>query len=49
LKYKNEVDEWSIYYNSNAHFEEVAFGISNEYETLNKELLESFKGEIDDN
>jgi len=46
LKYKNQVDEWSLYYNSNDTFEEVGFGIADDYEISNNEIFKLFKGGI---
>ena len=40
--YKNMVDHWSIYYNSNDSFEEVAYGSADWMEVTNEELLMGF-------
>ena len=40
--YKNQVDRWGIYINSNDNFEEVAFGQAEEFEVSNKPKFEVF-------
>jgi predicted ABC-type ATPase len=40
--YKNQVDRWSIYINSNDNFEEVAFGQAEKYEVSNQPKFDIF-------
>jgi hypothetical protein len=40
--YKNLVDRWGIYINSNDNFEEVAFGQKDEFEVANTTKLDVF-------
>jgi predicted ABC-type ATPase len=40
--YRNQVDRWGIYVNSNDNFEEVAFGEREEYEVANVPKFENF-------
>lgn len=44
--YKNQVNRWGIYINSNDNFEEVAFGQAHEYEISNLPKFEIFMQEV---
>jgi predicted ABC-type ATPase len=41
-RYRNQVDRWGIYVNSNDNFEEVAFGEREEYDVANVPKFENF-------
>ncbi len=45
-RYKNLVDEWSIYINTNDNFEEVAFGDLSGYEISNSEMFSCFRAGV---
>lgn len=40
--YKNLVNEWSIFYNSNGDFEEIASGEKNDFTIINQNIFELF-------
>jgi predicted ABC-type ATPase len=46
-KYKDLVDRWAIYINSNDNFEEVVYAMGNEFEVSNIPKFEYFMNGVD--